>query len=336
MASSTVIRKYSETTGSCAASSMPTKPCLKRRCSVPEKPGAAPGSNSSSSSDLGSCDSLDSSGIFGSSFGSRKSVSFADSVGEDLCRVKLFEKELHEFSLDLIDPLWTWRRKRTIGDWILGEDFFECDLDGVEEDDRGDEDDDDDEDDFFYGNDFMHQVIPEEDEEEEDDEDDVLMMIAGASVDESADDDESDCVIVSTFLNPGDFPDFDSALTARGVSLEAVEVIPDQRLISGTVLITSSADEGETSLVTVTYSFDNWRTTSNASSSASASTSADPRFRRFDFAVPAAEMRVGDDLELVVNKMSSSSPPVTDDNDGARYRFICKSKSKFSPGKKLW
>ena len=45
----------------------------------------------------GSLDSSLSDGDSGSICGSRKSVSFADSVGEDLCHVKVFSKELCEY-----------------------------------------------------------------------------------------------------------------------------------------------------------------------------------------------------------------------------------------------
>ena len=49
--------------------------------------GGAESGGSSSSSRFSSCDGLL----------SRKSVSFADSVGEDLCHVKVFSKELCEY-----------------------------------------------------------------------------------------------------------------------------------------------------------------------------------------------------------------------------------------------
>ena len=50
--------------------------------------GGAESGSSSSSSRFSSCDGL---------LLSRKSVSFADSVGEDLCHVKVFSKELCEY-----------------------------------------------------------------------------------------------------------------------------------------------------------------------------------------------------------------------------------------------
>ena len=55
--------------------------------------------DSSSMSDDGGAESGSSSSRFSSCDGllSRKSVSFADSVGEDLCHVKLFSKELCEY-----------------------------------------------------------------------------------------------------------------------------------------------------------------------------------------------------------------------------------------------
>ena len=56
-------------------------------------------SYSSSMSDDGGAESGSSSSRFSSCDGllSRKSVSFADSVGEDLCHVKVFSKELCEY-----------------------------------------------------------------------------------------------------------------------------------------------------------------------------------------------------------------------------------------------
>ena len=53
--------------------------------------------SSTCSNYAGSLDSSVSSDDSGSICGSRKSVSFADSVGEDLCHIKLFSKELCEY-----------------------------------------------------------------------------------------------------------------------------------------------------------------------------------------------------------------------------------------------
>ena len=86
------------------------KPCLKRRSSAPARPEAlvAAGNNNCTGATTafprhrgGSCDSLDDrDSCYGSSCASsclsgddgtcsRKSVSFADSVGEDLCHIKV-------------------------------------------------------------------------------------------------------------------------------------------------------------------------------------------------------------------------------------------------------
>ncbi len=100
------------TSSTLAASIKPNKPCLKRRSSAPP-----PQQEMSSALSLrqcrGSCDSLGGSSVdfedadssigIGSSrssgsdvgsFSSRKSVSFADSVGEDLCHIKVGQLDI--------------------------------------------------------------------------------------------------------------------------------------------------------------------------------------------------------------------------------------------------
>ena len=84
-----------------SSTSMP-KPCLKRRSSVPARPSEAAAEVGLRHCRGGSCDSLGSSSADldhlvdsaassseAGSFASRKSVSFADSVGEDLCHIKV-------------------------------------------------------------------------------------------------------------------------------------------------------------------------------------------------------------------------------------------------------
>ena len=83
------------------------KPCLKRERrlsdtllpNLPKNDSLDDVSSSAScySNYAGSLDSSLSDGDSGSICGSRKSVSFADSVGEDLCHVKVFSKELCEY-----------------------------------------------------------------------------------------------------------------------------------------------------------------------------------------------------------------------------------------------
>ncbi len=118
------------------------KPCLKRRSSMPPLPHKL---EALGSPRRASCDSLGSveddsisSGSYevsnGGSLSSRKSVSFADSVGEDLCQVKVFKKEeicqrfLFEEALAR-----RWQRWRNHEDFVASNKFY---LGGDDEEDE--------------------------------------------------------------------------------------------------------------------------------------------------------------------------------------------------------
>lgn len=308
-------RKLSETSGVCSPTALP-KPCLKRRCSVPTR---------ASASDLGSCESLSSSnsgsssGLCGS-FNSRKSVSFADSIGEDLCHIKLFEKDLQD---EENFALWRWRER---GFWMDDGDD-ECDLDDC---DLGDEFDAEEE----Y---FQYGVIAEEDEDVEDDDDclsmsnfDIRNRFHVTKAAETSFQSNARGQIVPTFVSPQDLPDFQDRLSDRGLSLENASVISDggqKRLVSGT--IRTQDDQDPDSKVEVQFSFDNWRTVSTVSATTFV------QGQRYGFVIDVSRMNVGDDLEITLNRESKDNK-VVDDNNGLKYRFICKNEPKFKPGKSLW
>ena len=59
----------------------------------------------------------------------------------------------------------------------------------------------------------------------------------------------------------------------------------------------------------------------------------------YEFEIEAGGMEVGDDVEMVavcVMEDGSGGTERVDDNRGLRYRFICKNRPKFQPGKSLW
>ena len=57
----------------------------------------------------------------------------------------------------------------------------------------------------------------------------------------------------------------------------------------------------------------------------------------YEFEIEAGGMEVGDDVEMVaVCVTEDGGIERVDDNRGLRYRFICKNRPKFQPGKSLW
>ena len=59
----------------------------------------------------------------------------------------------------------------------------------------------------------------------------------------------------------------------------------------------------------------------------------------YEFEIEAGGMEVGDDVEMVavcVMEDGGDTEERVDDNRGLRYRFICKNRPKFQPGKSLW
>ena len=61
----------------------------------------------------------------------------------------------------------------------------------------------------------------------------------------------------------------------------------------------------------------------------------------YEFEIEAGGMEVGDDVEMVAVCVMDTDgggdiDERVDDNRGLRYRFICKNRPKFQPGKSLW
>lgn len=58
----------------------------------------------------------------------------------------------------------------------------------------------------------------------------------------------------------------------------------------------------------------------------------------YEFEIEAGGMEVGDDVEMVAVCVMEDGNMTerVDDNRGLRYRFICKNRPKFQPGKSLW
>ena len=58
----------------------------------------------------------------------------------------------------------------------------------------------------------------------------------------------------------------------------------------------------------------------------------------YEFEIEAGGMEVGDDVEMVAVCVMEDGGGTerVDDNRGLRYRFICKNRPKFQPGKSLW
>ena len=304
------------------ASTTGPKPCLKR-------------SNTNTKLGRGSsCDSLNgeeedhsSTVSFGSSIGSnysRKSVSFADSIGEELCRIKLFRKDVHEDDLDGYDEVWPmrlWRWQNFFGNnhhqaAAAGtgfEDFEDprhhVDLNDISEEILGFESDEDE----------------DEDEEEEaravdDDDDDEAIYMRGK---------QNGTLIVPTFISPKDFPDkFERRLKDNGVCLESASVT-DDGLVTGTIAVRVNDEDTvlKEDSVRVRYSFDGWKTLFEVA------TTSFKTGETYGFLVDAGRMEIGDDMEIVVVGPGLES---LDDNSGLKYRFICKSRDKFQPGKSLW
>ena len=89
--------------------------------------------------------------------------------------------------------------------------------------------------------------------------------------------------------------------------------------------------------VCVRFSSDGW-----ASEPREAPTTAvaDSSGVHYEFEIEAGGMEVGDDVEMVavcvVDTDTGGTEERIDDNRGLRYRFICKNRPKFQPGKSLW
>lgn len=319
-------RKLSEETGTCLPSlaknhsiSNP-KPCLKRRSSVPIKDGEM-------HSHLGSCDSfedMDSNFSYddsSSSLSSRKSVCFADSIGEDLCHIKTFKKELFELQSDYFhEENWTARMWR----WQIAP--FEDDLEDSVED--------------WYIQDDVLEVIDEIDIEDGDDligmEDELIRAMSPFQIEsvKTSSTSSKSSVVAPTFLCPKDLPEFKLNLKKWGVSLESVEV--QDKSITGSIRIDPTVVPSHECEVSVQFSFNNWSKIQRIQATPSLD-----RQDRFHFEISTAQMECGDDLELIVmcdfqDTESAAMMSLKDDNLGLRYRLICKNTPKFAPGKSLW
>lgn len=346
-------RKFSEESGTCLPSAgksnslLIPKPCLKRRCSTGS---AATHSAAGLRRCHGSCDSFDdldsgssctscsSSGdseSMAGSFSSRKSVCFADSVGEDLCRIKTFKKELFELEESYFheEPwtarMWRWQVAPFVDDldegldeWCLSEDTLEAIDERLEEDY--------DEDGLYMevaaattietsctsdeGSELARALSPLQLEE-----------IAGAAVAASVD--RSNTVVVPTFLCPKDLPEYPAHLAEWGVSLEGVTV--DGDVVRGSVEV---APGRNATAVTILASFDEWNTVVEFAAARD-----EDEEDKWVFALDVSRMETGDDLEIsVVAKTAEVNVALEDDNLGSKYRFIRKNKPKFRPGKSLW
>jgi hypothetical protein len=324
-------------------SERPSKPCLKLASSSSAFAGlakklesvhAAPtlpknDSLDDVSSNVSSCCSYSYASSLDSSMSdsdSRKSVSFADSIGEDLCHVKLFCKELCEY--DELEgeswpsKLWRWQMYPSEeSEWYVGggggnddEDIEHFDLNDL----------------ALVGDvDYLEDVL-EEDEEDDTDIEDVpepFSLQQSASL-TSLTSLTSTNVIVPTFLCPVDLPSYSERLSEHGMSLESVSVT-EHSLISGTVRLSEDKIEEEVE-VTLRFSTDSWATSEVLATTAFGQ-------GRFGFVIDAKGMEVGDDIEIVVAAVfGEEEEEAVDDNRGLKYRFICKKRPKFQPGKKLW
>ncbi len=270
-------------------------------------------------------------------------------------------KEQHELDLQEMSwhqRMWRWQNgyfnnsSGSSSDWYFGD----------EDEDEDEEDDYDEYNNGYYFNSFdaIHEVDIEEDEEEEqdDDDDDTIFMgrrlpnFEDPAVQEEEEEDKSEVtttqstssptssVVVSpTFISPCDLPDYHSRLTATGVLLESVSIIGSSSngstLISGTVALALPSYSKSSSIplpsVSVRYSTDGWANSTCSTAAATAFVAGS----RYGFVVDASRLTVGDDLELAVD-CEYNGQKWTDDNAGSNYRFICKNKPRFQPGKSLW
>ena len=158
-----------------------------------------------------------------------------------------------------------------------------------------------------------------------------------------------------------DLPEYEEQLEQLGLSLETVYVLSAEQKVEGSVQIherlARSFDEQSSSSSTSTnnsmmclsvkYSFDGWATSQSLgltkageNKGASENESENNPRRRLSFSLDTSRMELGDDLEMVVVcdliKDNCERGRIEDDNMGMKYRFICKNKTKFRPGKSLW
>ncbi len=269
-------------------------------------------------------------------------------------------KEQHELDLQELNwhhRMWRWQSgyssvgtgtssSSSGGDWYFGEEEEEEEYEEEEEDELE-----------YYGGcfgfDAIHEVDIEEEEEEEED-DSIYMGRRLPNYEDPIEEEEeeeedkdtpppSTSMVTSTFLCPSDLPDYQDILRERGICLESVAVVGGgdagaQTLISGTLAlhpsVLSSSASSSSPLVSVRYSTDGWATERRAAAAA---------FRageRYGFVLDASALTVGDDLELAavceLNHGSGEKRVFEDGNGGANYRFICKNRPRFQPGKKLW
>lgn len=327
------------------------KSCLKRRCSVPARPELT------TMTSTGSCDSLSD---VSSCESFKKSVSFADSVGEDLCHIKLFRyvvikkpvllkakinqifinfidrKDLCEFE-DWPDKMWRWHQSM--------DDFDTCNL-NEEDEEFLDELYDDFDEDYFNGSlqelevqrktsgnigRFYFEAVDEDDfvltqNQELLHMDQVLACIEDNNNSNLTKTDKTSN-IVPTFLEPKDLPDFHQKLQERGVCLESASVLESESVISGTIKVKAGTKPVE---VLARFSLNSW------ASSEEVETILFKSGERYGFIIPTSDLQVGEDLELIIVARTKSGSVLIDDNKGLKYRFICKPKSKFRPGKSLW
>ena len=191
--------------------------------------------------------------------------------------------------------------------------------------------------------DYLEDVLEEEEEEEEDRD----MFVNGDSRNlpgisqEEEEERPSNAVIVPTFLCPADLPSFHDRLAESGVSLESVRV--DRGRITGTVALADAAIPGKSRefpgkgspvrRVCVRFSTDGW---ASEPQEAATTAVADSTGVHYEFEIDAGGMEVGDDVEMVAVCVRGDGLEHVDDNRGLKYRFICKNRPKFQPGKSLW
>ncbi len=142
-------------------------------------------------------------------------------------------------------------------------------------------------------------------------------------------------MVVPTFLCPGDLPDFHQRLLTRGgLSLESAEVDSDRCLVSGMIVVAPSESHSNPSPpVKVRFSYDDW--SSHDEVIATLVGEEKNGHMRFAFVLDTSRLCAGEALEMFVI-VSTPDQQMVDDNSGSRYRFICKNRPKFQPGKSLW
>eukprot|EP00096_Caligus_rogercresseyi_P009995 TRINITY_DN3509_c0_g1_i1.p1 TRINITY_DN3509_c0_g1~~TRINITY_DN3509_c0_g1_i1.p1 ORF type:complete len:292 (-),score=93.25 TRINITY_DN3509_c0_g1_i1:366-1241(-) len=285
------------------------KPCLK-----PQSSYASDESDASSSYGSGS------SAAENAVMAYRKSVSFADSIGGDLCHIRTFAKGINDAFMFEDD----WWKDCALNPWG---------------DDEEDEEDIQDLDLLDYCSEYYEYLDDDDDEES-----DELYLLSPSKELHSAtplgfaqelQSEESE--VARTFVAPGDLPEFDKLLRERLFCVEDVHLTNNSDNVSGGMRFSGflqlQTPLKEPLQLSLPFSVDGWDSTRVLET---LSTPGDCGLRHaFKAEAKDLDLRVGDDLELQVQGTLGNTT-VTDDNASHNYRFICKKKAKFQPGRSLW